>query len=257
VENHARDHRLRVHFPAPFATDTGSHDGHFEIVDRKIGLPAFDDSWVEQPRPEVPQRAFTSVSDGKRGLTVANRGLTEVEVLKNFAGYAEIAVTLLRCVGWLSRDDFPARKGHAGPFLETPEAQMQGIWSFDYSIIPHTGDWHNAFIQAYSFESPLRLARTGVHPGSLPFTGSFVKVEPSEFIVSAVNQSQDGNGWLVRGYNITGDLVHLQLLPWKPYNKVEQVNLAEIKLAALKPDRDGSVTLEVKGHEIITVLFRD
>ena len=50
-------------------------------------------SWVEQPRPEVPQRAFTSVTDGRYGLTIANRGLPEVEVLKNSDGNAEIAVT--------------------------------------------------------------------------------------------------------------------------------------------------------------------
>ena len=76
VDNRARDHRLRVHFPAPFAAETGFHDGHFEVVERKIGVPAFDETWVEQPRPEVPQRAFTSVTDGKSGLTIANRGLT-------------------------------------------------------------------------------------------------------------------------------------------------------------------------------------
>ncbi|MCX6036433.1 MAG: hypothetical protein NTW99_00790, partial [Chloroflexi bacterium] len=97
VDNRARDHRLRVHFPAPFAAETGAQDGHFEVVERKVGVPAFDETWVEQPRPEVPQRAFTSVTDGKSGLKVANHGLPEVEVLKNSAGNAEIAVTLLRC----------------------------------------------------------------------------------------------------------------------------------------------------------------
>ena len=56
-----------------------------------------------------------------------------MEVLKNST--AEIAVTLLRSVGWLSRDDFATRKNHAGPFLETPKAQTIGEWEFDYSII--------------------------------------------------------------------------------------------------------------------------
>ena len=115
----------------------GFHDGHFEVVERKVGVPVFDETWVEQPRPEVPQRAFTSVTDGKSGLTIANRGLTEVEVLKNCCRECRDRVTLLRCVGWLSRDDFSTRKGHAGPFLETPGAQMPGTWAFDYSIIPH------------------------------------------------------------------------------------------------------------------------
>ena len=257
VENKARDHRLRVHFPAPFTAFSGAHDGHFEVVDRKIGVPAFDETWVEQPRPEVPQRAFTSVSNGISGLTIANRGLSEVEVLNNLQGNAEVAVTLLRCVGWLSRDDFSTRNGLAGPFLETPGAQMPGTWSFDYAIIPHAGNWQKAFKQAYAFEVPMRGISTGIHTGNLPATGSFLEVGPETFIVSAVKQSEDGRAWLVRGYNLSGEAINVTMKPWKFYKIVEQVNLAEEKLGALKPDNEGRITLPARGHEIITVLFRE
>jgi len=257
VDNRAHDHRLRVHFSAPFTAGTGAHDGHFEVVERKVGIPTFDETWAEQPRPEVPQRAFTSVTNGKSGLMVANRGLTEVEVLKNSAGNAEIAVTLLRCVGWLSRDDFSTRNGHAGPFLETPGAQMPGTWTFDYSIIPHPGNWQNSFAQAYAFETPMRLVCTGLHGGTLPASGSFMKVEPAAFVVSAVKQSEDGGGWVVRGYNITGEAINVKFKPLKPFKKVEQVNLAEEKQTALKPDKDGCVSLKARGHEIVSVLFRN
>jgi alpha-mannosidase len=257
IDNHARDHRLRVHFPVPFASETGAQDGHFEVVERNIGLPAFDDTWVEQPRPEVPQRAFTCVTNGMSALTVANRGLTEVEVLKNSAGNAEIAVTLLRCVGWLSRDDFSTRKGHAGPFLETPKAQMTGKWGFDYSIIPHDGNWQKSFPQAYAFETPMRIACTGLHGGMLPASGSFVKVEPTTFVVSAIKQSEAGDGWLVRGYNITSNAIHVTIKPWKLFKRVVQVNLAEEKQTAQKPYKDGRVSFPVGGHEIVTLLFQN
>ena len=80
------DHRLRVHFPAPFSVQEADYDGHFEIVNRKLGLPAFDQSWVEQPRPEKPQRLFTAISGDEIGLAVANRGLPEVEVFNNNNG---------------------------------------------------------------------------------------------------------------------------------------------------------------------------
>ncbi len=257
LDNHAKDHRLRVHFPAPLTTSTGSHDGHFEVVERKIGLPPYDDTWVEKPRPEVPQRAFTDISDGMSGLMVAVRGLPEVEVLQNPQGNAEIAVTLLRCVGWLSRDDFSARKGHAGPFMETPAAQMAGQWSFEYSIIPHQGNWQSAYWQAYAFETPLRAVTTGLHTGDLPPIGSFVETTPDAFVVSAVKQAEYGRGWLVRGYNITGELINVSIQPWKLFTKVELVNLAEEKQSALKPDRTGRVTVPLGGHAIVSVLFQD
>ena len=257
LENNARDHRLRVHFPAVFPSGTGSHDGHFEVVDRTLDLPAFDDSWIEQPRPEVPQRAFTDVSDGSHGLMLANRGLPEVEVFKNRLGNAEIALTLLRCVGWLSRDDFPTRKGNAGPSLETPGAQMPGKWTFDYSVIPHLGNWQSAYGLAYAFETPLRAVSTGLHVGALPPAGSFLETSPEAFVVSAVKRSVDQRGWLVRGCNITGEALSVMLKPWRPFKKVELVNLAEEKLALLKPDKTGRVTIPVRGHEIVSVLFQE
>ena len=257
VDNLASDHRLRVHFPAPFTASTGAQDGHFEVVERRAGVPAYDETWVEQPRPEVPQRVFTSISNGISGLTIANRGLTEVEVLHNSQGNAEIAVTLLRCVGWLSRDDFSTRNGHAGPYLETPAAQMPGTWSFDYSIIPHAGNWQKAFGQAYAFAVPMRGISTGIHTGSLPSAGSFLEVEPEAFIVSSVKQSEDGRGWLVRGYNITAEALQVIMKPWKPYKIVERVNLAEEKLSTLKSDEGGAVSIPARGHEIISVLFRE
>jgi len=260
VENHARDHRLRVHFSAPLGVDHADHDGHFEVVRRPLGVPEFDETWAEDPRPEMPQRTFTDISNGEFGLMVANRGLPEVEVIKRDLAsreQTEIALTILRCVGWLSRDDFANRRNHAGPFLATPGAQMDGKWEFDYSIITHAGDWQQAYPQAVAFEVPLRAASTGIHPGALASTGSFVRSEPQEFIVSAVKESEDGRGWVVRGYNITGKDIQLKLTPWRSFRKAEWVNLAEQTQKVLKVARDGSVNMAARGHEIVTVLFRD
>jgi mannosylglycerate hydrolase len=256
VDNRARDHRLRVHFPAPFAAATGQHDGHFEVVERKVGVPAFDMTWVEEPRPEVPQRAFTSVTDGTQRLTVANRGLPEVEVLKNTQNNAEIAVTLLRCVGWLSRDDFSNRKGHAGPFLETPDAQMIGEWEFDYSIIVGR-DSIPSYQQAWAFEAPMRVAGTSLHGAILPDHGSFMDAVPAEFVISAIKQAEDDSGWIVRGYNVSGEEIKVSLHPWRIFKNAVRVNLAEERPDDLKPDRDGAVTFPVRGHEIATVKFWD
>ena len=61
---------------------------------------------------------------------VANRGLPEVEFIPE-GNETHIALTLLRCVGWLSREDMHCRRGHAGPELPTPEAQ----WIFNWSSV--------------------------------------------------------------------------------------------------------------------------
>lgn len=255
VDNQARDHRLRVHFAAPFAATEGWHDGHFEVVRRPVGVAEYDVTWIEQPRPEVPQRVFTSVNDWRHGLTIANRGLPEVEVVERKDGRAEIALTLLRCVGWLSRDDFSTRRGHAGPMLETPGAQMQGRQAFDYAVILHAGGWREAFEHAYAFDAPLRALATGWHSGPLPPAAPFVAVSPRTFVVSALKQTADRRGWLVRGYNLGNEDIYVTIKPWRPFRQVERADLSEQKIDDLAPEADGSVTLPARKHEILTVVF--
>ncbi len=258
ITNLAEDHRLRVHFPAPFFVEEAAYDGHFEVVNRQLNLPTADDSWVEAPRPEVPQRSFTEISNGKIGLMIANRGLPEVEVIPHQeTEETTIALTLLRCVGMLSRDDMRLRQGHAGPALETPGAQMPGKWSFEYVIIPHQGGWENAFQQAYAFETKLRAVSTGLHSGQLENSGSFVTHTPSAFVISAVKESEDENGWVIRGYNISAEPIQLNLKPLRPFLQAVQINLAENKISDLTPAADGSIRLTVKGHQIVSIRFID
>jgi alpha-mannosidase len=261
LENLAKDHRLRVHFPAPLKLESASHDGHFEVLQRRIGIPAYDRQyWMEDPRPEVPQRAFSSLSDGARGLTLANRGLPEVEALKSGAG-TELALTLLRCVGWLSRDDLQTRRGHAGPGLETPGAQLPGVWEFDYALIPHDGPYQGEpRRQAYAFGSPLRAVAAALHPGGLPGRGSFLQIETSggEFTLSAVKPAEDGNGWLARGYNPGPETLQVTFTPLVRCTHAARLNLDEQKITNLPVDEStGSLSLPVKAHEIVTVWFGD
>ncbi|MFZ5858483.1 MAG: alpha-mannosidase [Chloroflexota bacterium] len=272
ADNRAKDHRLRVHFPAPFTTDFANHDGHFEIVKRPIGLPPFDETWSEDPRPETYQSAFTSISDRQNTLTIANRGLPEVEALRTRKSErlpssegVEIALTLLRSVGWLSRDDFTSRRNHAGPLLETPKAQMIGEWEFDYSIIveqvanllpQQAGQIGNlSYRQAWNFESPLRATGTSLHAGTLPSSGSFVRVDNASFVVSAVKETENGKGWIVRGYNIGDEEIPVTITPWRRFAKAERANMAEETVTRLKVGRGGEVTVNARGHEVVTVKF--
>ena len=262
IDNQVKDHRLRVHFPYLNNSfpEFADHDGHFEVVRRKVGIPTGGTDWVEDPRPEVPQRMFADISDGQVGMMVANRGLPEVEVLKTGSG-EEISITLLRCVGWLSRDDLSNRKGHAGPFLPTPGAQMQGNWAFDYSLIPHPGNWDEPskngypFQHAANFNCPLKVVETNKHPGNLETSGSFLIVEPDLFVISAIKQSQDRTGWLVRGYNISNKELEVKIRLLVDIKKAELVNLAEKACKPLKPGLDRRYYFSVLPHEIITIKF--
>jgi alpha-mannosidase len=259
VDNQARDHRLRVHFPAPFAVQSAQYDGHFELVQRPVGVPDFDDHWGEQPRPEHPQRKFVYVSNGKTGLAVANRGLREAAVVPGERSdeTCEVALTLLRCVGWLSRDDFSTRKSHAGPGLPTPGAQLPGTHTFEYAIIPVGKDsmGRPPHAEAFRFNAPLKSAVTGLHAGDLAPENSFVRCEPQEFVLSAVKLSEDGDGWILRGYNLSAEDIQAIIAPQVPYKRVWRANLAERSIEGLQPDAQGRISLRLRGHEILTLKF--
>ena len=263
VINNSDDHRLRVHFPLH---ETGSdpdlmvadHDGHFEVVRRSIGVPESGGDWVEDPRPEVPQRCFTDISNGMDGLMLANQGLPEVEVIQS-GGRTEIALTLLRCVGWLSRDDLSTRKGHAGPAISTPGAQMHGKWEFDYSIIPHTGFWETEnewgfpLQQAYQFNTPLRAMMTSLHEGYEQPSGAFIQISPSAFTVSCVKKTRDKKGWLLRGCNLSDKKIDICLSTGKRIQSAWVLNLAEEKSTRIEADQAGKLSFQAEPHKIVTI----
>jgi alpha-mannosidase len=134
---------------------------------------------------------------------------------------------------------------------------MQGTWEFDYSIIPHNGSWKNSFSDAYAFETPLRLMSTGIHPGILPEEMSFLQVSPSTFSISAVQQAEHGNGWIVRGFNMTSEVIHASLKPWRVFPLVTRENMLGRSQGSLHVNVDGSISFPVRAHEIITIHFSD
>jgi alpha-mannosidase len=258
IDNQATDHRLRVHFPAPFESKTAWHDGHFEIVERQIAKPNFDETWEEPPRPEVPQREFTSVTDGLLSLTIANLGLPEVEVMRNEKGQAEIALTLLRCVGWLSRDDLTTRRGHAGPMnVDTPDAQMLGRHAFYYSIIPNDNNWYHSIHLAQAFNAPLRAMKTTIHSGLLPSRSTMINNQCEYFIITAIKQAENDTGLIVRGYNILSTPIDVSITPWRPFRNVQLVNLEENKIRNLHIASDGQINIRVGGNKISSIHFFD
>lgn len=253
IENRARDHRLRVLFPSDIQTNTCFAETHFQVMSRNIGSPQ-EKVWVEKYVGTSPQKSFVDLNDGRVGLTIANRGLPEYEVMKE-EGKATIALTLLRCVGWLSREDLLTRKGHAGWSLPTPEAQCLGQHTFEYSIIPHRGSWEEAksYIQAHSFNVPFRWAQTEKHPGELPSELSFFRIYPDNLVVSAIKKEEDGDSIILRIYNTTSSPCEGILYSYFPLREARIVELNERFRQNLRVDTQNRVRFKAKEWQIVTL----
>ncbi len=255
LENRAEDHRLRVHFSTGIHSDRAIVDGHFDRLVR-FPHPVQDTTgWAERPQPTAPQRAFVAVTDGTRGLLVATRGLPEYELIPGAEG-ATLALTLLRCVGWLSRDDLDCRPGHAGPQIATPGAQCPGPATFAYSLIPFGGgrDLDEAAREAYAFGAPLRGICAAPGNGRLPARLVLLSLEPAELVLTAVKPAERGAGMVLRFFNSSDSPVTGQVRLGLPVESVIACDLLERPLNTdrLLPDQDGTVRVEVPPRRIVT-----
>ena len=61
----------------------------------------------------------------------------------------------------------------------------------------------------------------------------------------------------MRGYNISPESIQLNLKPIRRFGRATQVNLAEEDLTPLEMDNDGTVRIQVGGHQIASILFSD
>ncbi len=275
VENRAKDHRLRVAFPVSYSMEQVATEGTFEVRMRPVAqpLPADEAEWIEAPVNLFPQKRFVDASNGEIGLAILNRGLPECEVVhiddQSTTGAAQtgkqaVAVTLLRCVEWLSRGDLPTRHGHAGPVEQTPEAQCLGHHEFDYALVPHRGTWEadDALVlrEAQAFNTPIatRVVVTDQHNGELPACTSLIAVEPGVLVLSALKRSNDGRGVVVRVYNPTDHDVHAKIFPRFAFTQVHMANLLEAYLveeSSFLSIEDGSVKVSIRGGAIMTLVF--
>jgi mannosylglycerate hydrolase len=129
--NHSNDHRVRFHAPLPHAARTSHAEGQFAVVER--GMTP-EGGYREEPLATYPAHGWVDAG----GLAVLLDHLTEYELTDDGR---ELAVTILRSTGLISRNDNPYRQDPAGPAIAIPNAQMRGLRRFAFALYPHAGEW--------------------------------------------------------------------------------------------------------------------
>lgn len=256
VDNTAQDHRLRVSFPTGIPVDHVLAEGQFDILVRRPSHTGDGGrklaGWAEQPVPTRPQCAYVAARtpDGP-GLLIANRGLPEYEAREDGGGIT-LVLTLLRCVGWLSRDDFPCRNGQAGPQLATPGGQCIGQATFHYSLIPFK-ELKEAAREAHVFNAGFRAIAVPVAEGVLESSRPIVKIEPDSLQLTALKPSEDGSGMVLRIFNSEDEPVQARISFGVPVTAAHRVNLLEEIQADLPVHSKASLDLKVRGKEIVSI----
>jgi alpha-mannosidase len=228
-DNRARDHRLRVLFAAP-AEGGVRAEGQFAVLNRQARPPA-GTGWKEPPQPTHHTAGALAAGD----VAVFGDGLPEYEALPG-----ALALTLLRCFGWLSRDDNPLRPYGAGPQLETPGAQEPG--PFRARLALRLGELSDAELVR---TSQLLRADPVVGPAGMD-TGGLLRLGGDGWALSAVKRAETADELIVRLFNPGAAPATLTLSG--AFGHVRRVRLDEADAGPADPQ-----AIAMRPYEILTL----
>ncbi len=282
-ENRCKDHRLRILFPTGIVADIVDADGHFYVVPRSVHPPDHKD-WHQTWQSTHHQHKFVSVSDGEHALTILNKGLPEYDTIVEKDNSITIGITLLRCVGWLSRPDFASRSGNAGPDLHTPGAQCLGKHTFELGLIGSAQNWEQAQIykiaecyhapitpfSPFGYNSSSRMDNAFflhgsmgagdikyTHTKQLPPTSGLCRLEGENITMTALKKAERAEALIIRLCNMgtkknTGILTLSRKIQNCTLVNLNEIPISDSKAAELKWDQD-KIEITIASHAIITL----
>jgi alpha-mannosidase len=252
-DNQARDHRLSASFAAPLSTTISFAGQSFYVVERTLKISA-GKNWKQPPADTAPLQDFCMVEDRRGGLALLARGLYEYRAQREGRNTA-LKLTLLRAVGWLSRDELSTRPGHAGPHVATPGAQCPGAQRFEYAIMPYAANWRAANVQGHAlrFQSPVLEAPCMNGGGNLPDEFSLVSIEPSTLRFSALKKCAYRDTVILRVTNLHAQRGKAKIRCGKPLRHAWKVTLAENRIEEIPILHDDTVEVDMPGWRILTL----
>jgi len=187
-ENRSRDHRVRFHVPLPGEAAGSAAEGQYAVVERGLEV---EGGHGEVPLATFPARGFVHTE----GITVLLDHIVEYEVVDG----RELALTVLRSFGLISRNANPYREDPAGPEVPIPAAQLLGDRAMRFALMPHAGSWSSAGVLAMAerYQHPALVVRgTGplADPGAdrpddeVPATGGGLAIEGDGVVLTALRR---------------------------------------------------------------------
>jgi Glycosyl hydrolases family 38 N-terminal domain/Alpha mannosidase middle domain/Glycosyl hydrolases family 38 C-terminal domain len=191
-ENRAIDHRLRFHVPLALAATTSHAEGQFAVVDRPLTM---EGGHGERPLATFPAHGWVAAG----GAAILTDHVMEYELVDGTgrdagsAGARELALTVLRSTGTISRTLHPWRAEPAGPVVATPAAQRLGPVRVAFALLPCSADWATAGIDecAEAYRLPFVVADGRGAPEVGLDVGEGLDVAGDGVLLSALRQRDD------------------------------------------------------------------
>ena len=251
-DNRITDHRLRLRVATDVTSAEIFADAAFGPVHREPIFAPPDSA--ETPPLTAPLARYVTLAAPSRGVTVYSDGLGEYEAFDD----GTVALTLLRSVGELSRNDLPERPGHAGWPAKTPEAQEQGSFEAGFALLLH-GPRDDAMLAEIE-----RVADDVLHPlaGRTVRSATDLReetrgatLEGEGLAPSAIKTSEDGAWLVLRCVNLTERSIDGAWVLGSPPREARTSRLDET-VGELVGIQDNRIAFIAAPRAIITLLVR-
>ena len=192
---------LKLYFPVNVSQGQATYEIPYGHIQRPAnGEEEPGQNWIDLTGtiPETNQ---------KMGVSLLNDGKYSFDV-----NGSRMGLTVLRSPIYAHHHPAMPEPGKRYAYID------QGEQVFNYTILPHPGDWSEAGTvrRAAELNQPPVALVTTFHAGPLPPSASFAAVEEDNVLISVVKQAEDGQGLIVRIYETAGraTLAHIHLPGW-------------------------------------------
>jgi alpha-mannosidase len=227
--------RYRVLFPTSIPQGRNIHEIPFGAIERPAAI-------------EFPAQNWIDYGDGKKSLALLNRGLPGNNVANGI-----MMLSLARCTSIVA---YGFGGGYEPGMSSDSGYELGKEWTFDYSLVPHGGDWRQANIyrEGLEFNQPLIVGTASSHAGELPGRWGFLEINHPNVVVSALKGGPQKTA-VLRVYEAAGRSAQGTRIKLPgPVESAEEVNLLEDSGTKVEVLAD-TLHLDLKPFEIKTVKF--
>ncbi len=216
-------HETHVLLKSAFPLSVTSKMATYEIPFGTIERPTTRDNSWDEAKFEVSALRWADLGNGTNGVSIINNSKYGYDCKDNV-----LRLTFLR-----------------SPVSPDPNAD-RGHNHFTFALYPHAGDWKTALTvrHGYDYNYKLKAMQVEAHSGTLPLEHSFIMVDDSNVVLSAVKKAEDSNGLILHFYDWAGKDSDVKIHVPSGATSATMTNLME------KPE--GS-PLSITGSDEITV----
>jgi alpha-mannosidase len=222
---------LKVAFPVDIRSSRATYEIQYGHVERPTHA---NTSW-DLARFEVCAHRWADLSEAGYGVALLNDCKYGYDIQGNV-----MRLSLLRAPGW------------PDPLAD------RGTHELTYALLPHSGDLRQGGVieAGHELNAPLRSVPTTAREGKLALQASFLRVDRPGVVVDAIKKAEDSDEMVVRLYEAWGQRGPVRMTCSAPVAGVSRSDLLERPQGDVELDPDGSIPLDLRPFEIVTLMLR-